>query len=156
MSRASLEEAIPEGLPILLDTSALLAYLDGTERASPAAAYVLDSMVRGGRNAASISAVTAAELLVGPMRGGLSTGPLETFLREFPGLTVANVDYSVAREGAHIRALTRLPMPDALIIGTAYASAVRIVVTNDLRWRAVLDKRGPAVQLCHLGSHVSL
>jgi hypothetical protein len=46
---------------ILLDTPVVLAYLNASEAASPAAAVVIDDFVRTGRNRATISAVSVAD-----------------------------------------------------------------------------------------------
>ena len=43
----------------------------------------------------------------------------EGFLRHFADIQIVPIDYEVAREGARIRALTSLRMPDALILASA-------------------------------------
>ena len=67
MSRSSLEAAVPPNTEILLDTSVVLAYLNASEAASPAATVVIDDFVRTGRNRATISVVSVAEMLVRPL-----------------------------------------------------------------------------------------
>lgn len=112
MSRSSLESAIPKGAQILLDTSVVLAYLNGRETISPAATLVIDEFVSSGRNRAILSAVTAGETLVRPMNAGQAAVNLvESFLLHFPNLAVTAVDYSVAREAARLRASTGLKTP---------------------------------------------
>jgi hypothetical protein len=68
LSRASLERSLPDGDRILIDSSAMIAHLNGGEPASPAATHLIDEMVRSGRNPALVSTVTAMEILVRPLR----------------------------------------------------------------------------------------
>src|SRR5215471_10337726 len=67
---STLESSIAAGATLLLDTSAVLAYLSGSEAASRAAASVVDGFVGGGRNPGVVSAITVTEALVRPMRAG--------------------------------------------------------------------------------------
>jgi predicted nucleic acid-binding protein len=154
---SSLEAAIPEGATLVIDTSAVLAYLDGTESVSPAATYLFDQLVRSGRNPARLSAVTVMEALVRPFGAAsdVMIAVIETFLQRFPNLLVAPVDYATAREAARIRALTGLPTADAIVIATAIVAAAGTVVANDARWVQALPRLGAPIQLCHLGSHSS-
>ncbi len=152
---ASLEAAIPPGASILLDTSAVLAYLSGAEQASPAAAIVLDSFVAPGRNRAVISATTVTEVLVRPFRAASPTAvrTVEAFLAHFPNLGVEPVTFEIAREAARIRAATAAPTPDALILGTGQVKGSDIVVSNDGRWTTTIAKAGLSLALCHLDAH---
>jgi hypothetical protein len=70
MSKASLESALPEGERLLLDTTTLIAYLDGGETVSPIATHIVDEFVRTGRNESIVSMVTVMEVLVRPLRQG--------------------------------------------------------------------------------------
>jgi predicted nucleic acid-binding protein len=157
MSRASLETAIPSATPVVLDTSVVLAYLNGNERASPVAAVVLDDFVRNGRNTAIISSVTVTETLVRPFKAGApELGIAEDFLLHFPNLKVDGVDYAVAREAARLRAESNLRTPDALIIATASVHNIPIVVANDDQWTKPIATSVPSVTLCHLDAHAPI
>jgi predicted nucleic acid-binding protein len=46
-------------------------------------------------------------------------------------LVCAPIDLRVAQDAAHLRADKRFAPPDALIVGTALATQVRRLVTND-------------------------
>ena len=121
---------------LLIDTSAVIAYLKGDEPASAASAVVLDQLVASGRNPAMISAITVAELLVHPLRAGpQAVATLRTFLLGFPGLSIRSCDFLVAAEAARIRAATGVTTPDALIAATATltSSAWLITCDRDLR-----------------------
>ena len=157
MSQASLEAAIPAGASVVLDTSVVLAYLNGGEAVSRAAAVVVDAFVRTGRNEATISVLTITETLVRPYEAGpRELGIAEAFLMHFPNLGIADVDYSIAREAARLRAVARLPTPDALIIATALAREIPIVVANDSHWAKAIATEAPSLTLCHLDAHVPL
>lgn len=156
MSRASLVRAIPAGAPLLLDTSAILAYLSGAEAASPAAVELIDGFVQPGRNPATISAVSVGELLVRPFAAGeRHVATVELFLQLFPNLSVADVTYEVAREAARVRAETKVSMPDALILATASVRGIGVIVANDDRWAGALAGALPTVGLCRLKDHAA-
>ena len=155
MSRATLEASIPAGATIVLDSSAILAYLDGGEAISTVAAVVVDDFVASGRNAAVVSAVTVTEALVRPMRAGSAPAIelVEAFLRHFAGIRIEPVSYEVAREAARICAVTALRTPDATILATAVVAGAGSVVTNDGRWTAAIKASGLKVALCRLDKH---
>jgi predicted nucleic acid-binding protein len=151
MTRAKLEGAIPAGTPLVLDSSTVLAYLRGDEPATPAATLVIDGFVRTGRNSATISVVTVTETLVRPFRvanGAVQTA--EEFLRHFPNVEIADVNYAVAREAARVRAETNLRTPDALVIATASMLSIPVVVANDGQWASAIAKAVPSIRLVHL------
>jgi len=78
---------------------------------------------------------------------------VEDFLRQFPDLRIVNVDYTVAREAARVRALTGLPTPDSLVLSTAIIANADTVVGNGERWRTALEKIGGCLALCLLADH---
>ncbi len=126
----------------------MLAYLGGGERISALATELFDSFAATGRNPTTVSAVTAAELLVRPFRRGpASVATAESFLRHFGDLRVIDVSYTVAREAARIRAATELPMPDALIAASASVENVDVLVTNDRAWPERLSPLMPDVAI---------
>lgn len=162
---SALERQIAAGSVIVLDSSAVLAYLDGGEQISGVATHVIDGLVRSGRNSGLISAVTVTEILVRPFRlaepapAGEDEAPdaistVEDFLRNFSNLTIVPVDYAVAREGARIRALTGLRAADALVMATAGVSGAGVLVGNDERWKSAVDKLGRSFALCLLSEYV--
>ena len=130
-----LARAIPAERSVLADTSVVLAYLAGGERTSDLARQLFDAFAGTGRNPTAISAVTVAEILVRPFRHGPeAVATAEGFLRHFGDLRMIEVTYEVAREGARIRALTDVGMPDALIVAGASVAGIELVVTNDRSW----------------------
>ena len=152
MSLETLGRLIAAGERLLLDSTALIAYLDGGESVSPVATHIIDHFVRSGRNRAVVSAVTAMEILVRPRRSAMPAGyrHVHDFLRYFPNLRVEPVDFTVAQEAAEIRAGLGFQAPDALVIGTGMTYQVQHLVTNDRQWQQKLTAIcKPAFLLAH-------
>ena len=146
-----LEDVVPPGASLLIDSSVVLAYLSGGEAGSTPAEELFDSFVATGRNPASLSMVTVAEILVRPFRRGpTAVATAEGFLQHFADLRLVAVSYDVAREGARLRASTGLPMPDALIVASAVIAGARLLVTNDRTWRPRLSEIAPDLEILEL------
>lgn len=129
-------DLIPEGESIVLDTSAVIAYLSGSEDASEAARVVIEDLLAVERNQGWISSVTVAETLVMPIRErGAPFEAAKIFLLDFPGLNVRAADFLVAAEAADIRAQTGATLPDAIVAATATVTSSPWLVTNDRRFR---------------------
>jgi predicted nucleic acid-binding protein len=149
-----LERAIPAGDRLLLDTSALAAYLDSSESVHPIAAHVLNSLVASGRNEAVISMITLMELLVRPLRAsppGHDT--VLQFLTHHPHLRAVPLDLQMAQDAAFLRAQHRFSPPDALVIGTALSCQAAHLVTNDAAWGAKLAQLHNRVRVVTLSSY---
>jgi predicted nucleic acid-binding protein len=144
--------AIPAGGTILLDTSAVLAYLAGTELASAAAAAVIDGLIATGQARGVVSAITLTESLVRPLRARSTTAVriVEDFLLRFPNLDVEPMTIAVAREAARIRAATAVRTPDAIILATAVHVGATVVVCNDRSWPALAKRAGLAIRIALL------
>jgi PIN domain. len=154
MTIASLERALPEGDRLLLDTTALAAYLDATEATHDLARHVIDALVGTGRNPAIVSMITVMEILVRPLRAtprGHHT--VLAFLRGQPNLIAVPVDIQVAQDAASLRAAQRFSPPDALIVGTGLAAQVGHLVTNDRDWARKLKGLESRILVCTLSDH---
>lgn len=140
MSGPSLRERLGNPGPVVIDTSVLIAYLDGGEVFSGAATVLLDQFVAEGLHPAVISAVTVTECLVRPFHAGpTAVATVATFLGHFPNLRVRSIDQEVATEAARVRALTGLRTPDALVIATALVEDIATLVTGDGRWERAIS-----------------
>jgi predicted nucleic acid-binding protein len=112
---------------------------------------LFDAFIATGRNPASLSMVTVAEILVRPFRRSpAAVATAEGFLRYFAEIRLIQVTYDVAREAARLRALTDLPMPDALIIASARVSGSDMLVTNDRTWRPRLSDTAPDLAILEM------
>ena len=71
-------------------------------------------------------------------------------------MQLAEVTYSIARTAAGMRAMTRLALPDAIVIATAIERGADVVATNDRQWpSSVEDPAGRAIPVLHLDAFVS-
>ncbi|HZS16191.1 MAG TPA: PIN domain-containing protein [Candidatus Dormibacteraeota bacterium] len=155
MSRRSLEKALPAGERVLLDSTTLIAYLNGGEKASVVAEHVVDALVKSGRNPAVVSMVTVMEILVRPRRRSLAHyDHAIDFLSNFPNLEAQRIDLAVAQEAATIRALYNLLPPDALVVATGIIGQVAHLVSNDKEWATKLRPLGSRVTVCRLDDHL--
>lgn len=146
-----LAEAVPPGASLLIDSSVVLSYLTGAEAGSARAEELFDAYIATGRNPASLSMVTVAEILVRPFRRGpAAVATAEAFLQHFADIRLVPVTYDVAREGARLHASTELPMPDALIIASGLVVGADAIVTDDRTWRMRLRDAVPDLQIIQL------
>jgi predicted nucleic acid-binding protein len=148
----NLADRIVPGASLLVDSSVVLSYLAGGEPTSRLATELFDSLVATGRNPTSLSMVTVGEILGRPFRRGLAAVAVaEGFLRHFADMRLVEVSYGVAREAARLRALTDLPMPDALIVSSALMIDADVLLTNDRTWRPRLADVEPRLNILEVG-----
>jgi predicted nucleic acid-binding protein len=145
----SLEELISRHDTLLLDSSTLLSYLDGAESVSPVARAIVDGLVRTGRNAGVVSAVSMSEVLVRPHRMGRARS-IALGLLDLRGVVIRPVDYLVAAEAARMRAESFLRLPDALVLATGVLSSTSWLVTNDRRLASTAPSLVPDLHVCLL------
>jgi predicted nucleic acid-binding protein len=113
-------------------------------RSAPSLTAACDPLfdaVERGELACLVSGVSAAELLVAPVRAGRrEIALIDSFLHQ-PFLGIVAVGEAVARRGAHVLAGRRIRrLADALIAATALEAGVPLV-TNDRRlaWSGVVE-----------------
>ena len=140
-SRTILTDRIRATDSIVIDSSAVIAYLRGDEVVSAAAQELFDRIVASGRNPAIISSITVGEVLVGALRrhGRVPEG-YKTFLLDFPGLSWRSADFLVAAEAAEIRARTKLALADAIVAATCTITSSPWLITNDTRLAKALSE----------------
>lgn len=150
-----LERDLHEVTRVFLDTSACIAYHSTREEVHACARHLF------GRIAASndpligyISAVSAVELLIRPVRaGGADLTFMHAFLRGFPNLHALPVDLDVSLQAANVRALTRLPIPDALLVASAMLAGCEAIITNDRAWGRRLAGLFPRFRWVYLADY---
>lgn len=154
MSLATFKAALVGVRRLALDTSTILAAGDVKDRRHDCAVWLLDEIERGAFGECIISAITVAETLVRPASEALEQGlSAQTALRNFPHLDVAPLDFDIAVETAHVRAVTKLKMPDAVVIGTALAHQVQAIVHADGDWASKAKNYAAAVRFICLDDH---
>ncbi len=155
MSLANLEQDIHVGDTILLDSSVLIAYLNGREPTSPVATHIIDEFLKRGRNEAIISMVTVMEVIVQPFRVSTSTGRHAlNFLTRTTNLLPQPIDVQVAHQAALLRAAYNFKTPDALVIATGFVHGADVLATNDHRWNALQQPSDMRVSVCFLDRHL--
>jgi predicted nucleic acid-binding protein len=148
-----LERLIPAGDRVLLDTSALAAYLDSSESVHAVAEFVIDSLVAPGRNEALVSTITAMELLERALPASpAGQDTILAFLAHQPNLRAVPVDLRTAQEAALLRVKHRLSPPDALVAATALSYGAGHLVTNDPSWAAKLGALSGRLEVHTLAS----
>lgn len=154
MSIATLDAALRGVRRIALDTSVWLAAADADDPRQPCARWLLDEVERGRFSVAFIPTLTVTEALVRPVSASLEEGvTAQTAIRNYPHLTVAPLDFDTAVEVAHVRAATKLKIPDAIVLGTAIAHQVEAIVHGDDEWETKAKPYATALKLIHIGQH---
>jgi predicted nucleic acid-binding protein len=133
---------------VLLDSSAVVGFLQPDDTLHEAAAAAVGDAVRGGSFLA-ISAVTWTEVLTGAKLGHREEGIVRGFVTDF-AVEILPLDAVVAERAAQLRARhterggtsgrrrSTLKAPDALILATADVRAdVETIIGGDARWKRV-------------------
>jgi len=152
-----LDQALAGAHRVFLDTSTCIAYHSSVESVHPLARHLFgriadpDDPLTG-----YLSVLAATELLIRPIRaGGADLTFMHTFLRAFPHLNVLPVDLDVALQAANIRALARLPIPDAIAVASALLSGCEAVVSNDRDWQGRLRVHFPQFRWVYLAELIT-
>ena len=147
---------MPAGETLLLDTSVLIAYLDGDDETSPVAEAIIDGFIRSERNTAIASMVTVTEVLVGPARTGDRAlyATVVEFLTQLPRLRLREVDFRIAERAATLRARYKLRGSDALIVATADVAGAGRIISNDRAWSAIPGISSATAPVILLGDHL--
>lgn len=127
----------------LLDTSVVIAALNRDDALHQAASQAVRA--ERDQHGLAISALTYAELLVGPLRaGGRAVEVVERFAAQ---VRIVDLSASIARLAAELRAARGLKLPDAVIVATGLRLQADVILTADARWKGietvkVVDGRG--------------
>ncbi|HFE49033.1 MAG TPA: type II toxin-antitoxin system VapC family toxin [Chromatiaceae bacterium] len=138
---------IPDGDRILLDTVALIYFLERNARYVEQAEAVF-RRIESGKLQGVISNLVFAELLVPLYRRGDSRAAagLANRLDNFNNLEVVALTTKISMEAARLRADHGLRTPDAIHTATAIAAQASGILTNDKRLK-VLSREGLHVWL---------
>lgn len=126
-------QAITLRQPIGVDASALIHFLENR----PGYAPLLSPIFREVEPRIVISAVTLAEILAHPARGGEwdRLRRLRQAVLGLPGLVVVPLDAGTATRAAVTRGTTGLKLPDAAMIAAAQSMDACAVIGNDRVWK---------------------
>jgi predicted nucleic acid-binding protein len=117
----------------LLDTSIVIAVLNRHDTLHPAARRSL--LAARDRHALAISALTYAEILVGPLRAGEDA--VEIVERFAAQTHILDLTSQIARLAAELRALRNIKHPDAVILATGLWHRADVILTGDVRWKGI-------------------
>ena len=128
--------AIGDGKTVLLDTVALIYFLEAHERYGPVAETIL-RRIEQGKLLGVISSLVFAELLVPLYRAGdkAAASGLVSRLSGFANLTIHELDARTSAIAARLRAEHGLRTPDAIHAATALTAGADGILTNDRQWR---------------------
>ncbi len=156
MPAAELDAALGDTQRALLDSSTLIAFHERQDPAHPLARHLLRRVeVESDPLGGFYSVVSAAELLVRPIRAGTEQlGLMHVFLTSFPHLTALPMDLTVAVQAATIRAATGLRLPDAIIVASGLLAGCEAIVTNDEQWHRRLAPLFRQFRWISLGSYL--
>lgn len=138
---------IPKGSRVLLDTVALIYFLEDNERYSKTATAIF-SRIESGEIRGVMSNLVFAELLVPLYRAGEAqnaTGLVNRVIN-FRNLEVIPLTTEISMQAARLRADHGLRTPDAIHGATAIIAATSGILTNDQRM-VVLRRAGIGVWL---------
>ena len=156
MSAARLDAALGPAERVLLDTSALIAYHQPAEAAHALAKHVLMRMADDADPLVGYySMVTAAELLIRPIRSGAAElSFMHDFLTGSPALRGLVMDLAVAQQAATLRAATGLRLPDAIVVASGLLAGCEAIITNDEQWRRRLESHFRRFRWIYLGDYL--
>ena len=124
--------------PVALDTQVFIYFIEENQRFLPFVKPLFEAIDNG-----SIFAVTTSlplmEVLVVPYRNGNSAlaERYEALLTRSRGLRCLDIDRSVLKAAAQLRANFKLKPPDAIQVTTAMIANCKVFLTNDRRIPAI-------------------
>lgn len=117
----------------LLDSSIVIGALNRHDALHEAASRAVRA--ERDRHALAISALTYAEILVGPLQaGGRAVAVLERFAAQ---VRIVDLSPDIARLAAELRAARGLKLPDAVILATGLRLGADVILTADARWKGI-------------------
>ena len=155
MTAASLDRALGDAERALIDSSALISYHTPLEVVHPLAKQLL-GRIEDDQDPLHgyFSVVSAAEILIRPRRVGIGEFTfMHAFLTSFPNLTSLPMDLTVATQAATLRAVTGIPLPDAIVIASGLLAGCEVIVSNDYRWERRLAPLFKEFKWVYLGDH---
>ena len=129
---------LAEHAVLALDTSIFIYQFESHPEYLPFASAVLQH-IQGGKGTGIASVIAIMELTVHPWKAEKSAvaRQYETLLANFPNLFLQDMNRTVARRAAQLRAKHSLAPADALHVATALCHDATGFVTNDLKLQCV-------------------
>jgi predicted nucleic acid-binding protein len=126
------------GAKVYLDTNIIIYALEGFAAFDDQIRALLQAM-DDGEISAITSELTLAEVLVKPIKDQDTTIQqlYRSFLTASPVLQMASIGRNILEEAAHLRATTKLKMPDAIHLATANLTGCDSFLSNDVLFKSV-------------------
>lgn len=136
--------------PVALDTVLFIYFIEENPTFLPLVEPLFEA-VEAGRIEAVTSTITLLETLAVPYRAGnqILADQYEALLARSRHLRLIELDHSVLRTAAQLRAHARLKTPDALQLAAALAGGCTSFVTNDRKLPGI-----PGLRIIELGAYV--
>jgi len=151
LSLASLQRDLNGLTDVAIDTAIFIAAADVNDEWHPHATWLLRA-VEEGRFRGTISVINAAEVLVGAFARGSENGIARRVrLENYPNLAIVPLSLDLATGAAQIRAATKLPLPDAVVLATAIQARCQAIVHADREWVRRTDALQSTIRIIYLG-----
>ena len=140
MARGELAGEVTDGSSVAFEADARIYFIERHELFHSVVTPVFERVASGSiRGHASV--LTLLEVLVGPLRDGVSglADRYRQLLLRSRGFTLHSLDGPIAERAAAIRAQYDLRTPDSIVAATALLSGCSHLITNDSVFRRVPD-----------------
>lgn len=129
-----LSTALNSYTTIGLDTSVFIYHLESHPNYLPLTQELLEGIEQGKWRAVT-SVITLMEISVVPFKIKREdiAGKYEALFVNFPNLLILDINRTITRQAARLRATHQLRPPDALQIAACLSAGAKIFVTNDNR-----------------------
>jgi len=136
-----LPEGLEEGATVLLDTAPIIAVLDGRDKALKKRFLPFFKAAEEGSLFIIVSAVTLAEVMVGPLIHGdeILAERYRRALTSTRNWKVEPVSIETAALAARMRVKYRLKLPDAIQLATAINAGAGALVTYDRDFKGICE-----------------
>lgn len=123
-----------------LDTPLFIYFLANNPRYGELARITINGIEKGKWQGVT-STITLMEITVRPWQLGLESAAreYEAVLVHFPNLSIVDVDRTVARAAAQLRAKYNVSPPDALQVAASLSFGAKAFLTNDKRLSKLQD-----------------
>jgi predicted nucleic acid-binding protein len=151
LSLASLRRDLDGLTEIALDSAIFIAAADANDEWHQHALWLLGA-VEEGRFRGTISVINAAEILVGGFAQSVQNGIARRMrLERYPNLAIVPQSFELATGAAQIRAATKLPLPDSIVLATAIHAQCQAIVHADREWVRRAAGLQSVIRIIYLG-----
>lgn len=123
-----------------IDSSVFIYLFEQHPDYEPLCAVIFDTISSGHLRLISAS-ITLSEVLVRPLeqKNAEIVALYEHAFRSMPNFSLVQIDYTVAKTAALLRANYSILLPDALHIACALKEGATLFVTNDMKLKRISD-----------------